>query len=103
MADSDVQLEEEIRRGEHARQIVEDDLFRETVSAMREALISGIQRSAFIDEKLREKLCQRLALLEDLVGQLKTHMETGKFAAEEIRQKSLREKVLSMAQRAVNW
>jgi len=91
--------EEELIRAGQAREILENGLFKEAVSAMREAFILGIQRSAFTDEKLREKLCQRLALLDDLVGQFKTHMETGKLAEETIRRRTVAERIKA----AVNW
>ena len=85
--------EEEIVRAGQAQEILEHPLFREAVSEIEKALLTGIHRSAFTDEKLREKLSQRYALLQDLVGQLKTHMETGKLAEETIRRRSIAQKV----------
>ena len=85
--------EEELVRAGKAREILAEPLFKESVSVIREALIEGIRRSAFTEEKLREKLCQRLALLEDLVVQLQTVMETGKLAEETIRQKTISERI----------
>lgn len=85
--------EEELVRAGKASEILTEPLFKEAVETIREALITGIQRSAFTDEKLREKLCQRLALLEDILGQLRTVMETGKMAEETIRQRSLSERL----------
>ena len=92
----ELSLEEQLIRAERARQILEDDLFKEAVRAIEEALLSGIQRSAFLDAPLREKLCQRYALLGDLIGQFRTHMETGQLAAEELRQKTMRERALQV-------
>jgi len=89
--------EQEVARGGKAREILAEPLFKEAISTIREALISGIQRSAFTEEKLREKLCQRLALLEDLVSQLQTVMESGKLAEETIRQRSIVEKIRAAA------
>jgi len=94
-----VSPEEELVRAGKAREILAEPLFKECVSVIREALIAGIRRSAFTEEKLREKLCQRLALLEELVGQLQTVMETGKLAEETIRQKTISERIKA----AVNW
>jgi hypothetical protein len=62
--------EEELVRAGKAEQILAEPLFKESITIIREALIDGIRRSAFTEDKLREKLCQRLALLEELVGQL---------------------------------
>jgi hypothetical protein len=86
-------LEEELVRAGKAEQILAEPLFKECVTTIREALIDGIRRSAFTEDKLREKLCQRLALLEELVGQLQTVMETGKLAEETIRQKTIAERI----------
>ena len=83
--------EEEVRRAERAKQIINDEIFTSAVAAIREAMLMGIRHSAFKDAELREKLCQRYALLEDLVGQIETVMETGELAQEEIRRKSLLE------------
>lgn len=83
--------EEEVRRGERARQILNDDVFSSAVNSLRDAMLIGIRNSAFKDEKLREKICQRYSLLEDLVGQIQSIMETGEMAQEEIRRKSLLE------------
>lgn len=85
--------EEEVVRAGQAKEILENPLFRDAVKAIEEALLRGMHLSAFTDERLREKLCQRYALLQDLVGQLKTHMETGVLAQETIRRRTISEKV----------
>jgi len=72
--------EKEIRNAERARQIINDEVFREAVEKVEDALLAGIRRSAFADEKLREKLCARYALLHDLLGCLQSTMETGVLA-----------------------
>ena len=81
--------EEEIKRAERARQILNDDIFSEAVNQIREALFRGIRDSAFKDDELREKLCQRYAILEDLLGQLHSTMETGQLAQAELERQSL--------------
>ena len=85
--------EEELVRAGQAREILEHHLFREAVKDIETALLAGIHRSAFSDEKLREKLAQRYALLQDLLGQFRTHMETGKLAEETIRRKTMAERI----------
>jgi hypothetical protein len=85
--------EEEIGRAAEARFILENNLFKEAVKEVREAIITGIERSAFTDEKTREKLAQQLVSLTAVVNKLQSHMETGKFAEESIRQQSIRERV----------
>lgn len=77
-------LEKEVRRAERAKQIINDEVFQAAVSSLRDALLLGIRQSAFKDEKLREKLCARYALLEELVTQLQAVMETGAMAKEQL-------------------
>lgn len=86
--------EEEISRAERARQLLDDELFKESVSAVRNALISGIERSAITDATLREKLGQQLIALSGVLSILVTHMETGRLAQEELKQRATRKKVL---------
>lgn len=80
--------EEEIGRADEARFILENHLFKDAVEEVRAALISGIERSAFTDEKMREKLCQQLVSLTTVVNTLKTHMETGKLAVETLKRRA---------------
>ncbi len=79
--------EDEIQRAVRAGQILGDDLFKEAVKEVREALITGIERSAFTDEKLREKLSQQLVAVSAVVNKLQAHMETGKLAEEGIKRR----------------
>jgi hypothetical protein len=79
--------EEELQRAEEAKQILKNTLFKDAVQAVEEALLNGIKRSPMKESDLREKLCQQLIALEAVVGQLKTHMETGKLAAETIKRR----------------
>ena len=85
--------EEELSRAEDARQLLERGIFAEAVKEVEAALLDGIRRTAFTDEKLREKLCQRYALLEDVVGQLRTYIETGRLAEETIKQRTFMERM----------
>jgi hypothetical protein len=80
--------EEEIGRAQEANFILENPLFKEAVAEVRQALIDGIERSAFTDEKLREKLAQQLVSVTAVVNKLKSHMETGKLAEEAIRRRT---------------
>lgn len=80
--------EEEIQRASQAENILKDPLFKEAVRAVEEALLNGIKRSPLKEADLREKMCQQMIALEAVVGQLRTHMETGKLAAETIKRRS---------------
>lgn len=86
-------LEQEVRDGGKAKEILGNEIFQMAVKTLEEALLIGIRQSAFKDEDLREKLCHRYALLFDLIGQLQTIMETGELAQEQIKRQTLAEKV----------
>jgi hypothetical protein len=72
--------EEEVRRAGKAKEILDAEVFQDAVSAVEEALLLGIRRSAFKDSELREKLCQQYMLLHNVLDQLRTHIETGRLA-----------------------
>lgn len=86
-------LEEEVRLGAKAAELLNNEAFKKAFNTVEEALLLGIKQSAFKDAELREKLCQRYALLYDLVTQISSVMETGQMAAEQIKQQTLAEKV----------
>lgn len=79
--------EEELGRAAEAEFILGNQLFKESVKEVRDALISGIERTAFTDEKTREKLCQQLVSLTAVINKLQGLMETGKLARETIKRR----------------
>ena len=89
--------QEELDRADRARRILEDDIFRDAIQQMEQALLGGICRAGIADDRLRDKLAVRYAVLQDLVACLKTTMETGKLAAHQLSmdeaQRSLKERV----------
>ena len=90
--------EEELQRAARAESILGDDLFKDAVREIEEALLNGIRMSAFKDAELREKLCQQYTLLHSLVGQFRTYMETGKLA-----EATLKQRVREGIRKVVNW
>ena len=90
--------EEELQRAARAESILGDDLFKDAVREIEEALLSGIRQTAFKDAELREKLCQQYTLLHSLIGQFRTHMETGKLA-----EATMQQRLKAGLKRAVNW
>lgn len=91
--------EDEIARAGEAQAILRNPLFKEAVKEVREAIITGIERSAFTDEKTREKLSQQLVALTAVVNKLESHMETGKLAEETVRRQTIGDRI----KQAVNW
>lgn len=89
--------QEEIERAERARQILSDSFFKEHVAQIDLALQEAIRKTAFVDEKLREKLTHRWTALHDVLAALRSTMETGKLAAKQL---EIEEQQRSWAQRA---
>ena len=81
--------EEEVRRAGKAREILENEMFKESFAAIESAILMGLRQSALKDAEMREKLVARYDILHTLRDQLQSHMESGVLALEEIRQKSL--------------
>ena len=72
--------EEEIRRAEKAKQIVESEVFKEAFNEVERVLLDGIRRAPFKDNELREKLCQQYTALHTIRDQIKSYIESGKLA-----------------------
>jgi hypothetical protein len=81
--------EQELQRAERARQILEDELFSSAVLAIESTLLIGIAKAPIKDREMREMLSIRYSVLHDLLGQLKTHMESGVLAKETLRQRAV--------------
>lgn len=91
MADSALTPEQEIIRAGKAREVLENELFSEAVSAVREGIRVARLNSAVTAVDLREKLWAQEQALEAILKHLKTHMESGQLAEEELRRKTLLE------------
>ena len=79
--------QEELQRAVRAEQILGDDLFKEAVKEVEEAIIRGIRLSPIKDAELREKLCQQLMQLHAVIGQIRSYIETGKLAEEMVKRR----------------
>ncbi len=79
--------EQELERAGRAEFILGDELFKEAVKEVEQALLSGIKRSPIKDAELREKLCQQLIQLEAIVSSLWSYMETGRLAQETVKRR----------------
>lgn len=72
--------ETEIRRGEHAAQLLNDELLTEAFAFIEQELTQQWQNSPARDHEGREKLWLSLKLLQKVHGHLVSVLETGKFA-----------------------
>lgn len=74
------QTELEIRRGEHAATLLNDELLTEAFAFIAQELTNQWQNSPARDNEGREKLWLSLKLLSKVRGHLTSVLETGKFA-----------------------
>ena len=72
--------EEELRRADKAKQLLDSDVFKEAFSEVETVLLDGIRRAPFKDAELREKLCQQYTALHTIRDQMRSYIESGKLA-----------------------
>ncbi len=77
--------QEEILRGEDAKQIYNHPMFKEAVQTVRNGLTGGMERSALGDESTHHRLVIALQLLGQIERALVQVMETGDMAALQVR------------------
>lgn len=71
---------EELRRGEQARQLLQNELYQDAVTQVRQAIIDKWMQAPLRDREGHHELKIMLKLLGDLTGYIQTTMETGKMA-----------------------
>ena len=76
-------LDDEIRRAESARQVLDHPLYKESFDTLRTEIVQQWETSPAADTEGREKLWLMLKLLERSQAHLQSLMETGKLAAVE--------------------
>ena len=81
--------EEEIRRAGRAREILDNEMFKEAVAAIEEAIRNARLNSSAKDVEFREKLYAQELALTSVIRNLQTFMESGQLAEEEIRRRSM--------------
>ncbi len=74
--------EQEITRGNKAKQILEDTLFVESVQTIRTELMNEWLNSDEKNSEQRENIFRMRRMLEVVLMQLKSVMETGKLATQ---------------------
>jgi hypothetical protein len=72
---------EEIIRGHAAQDLLDNPLFKDAVSAIRDGIVSKIADSAMGDEKTHNRLAIALQIINQIERQLITHIQTGRMAA----------------------
>ena len=72
--------EQEIDRAGRAHEILDNEVFKDAVSQIEDALLSGIKRAPLKDAELRERICAQIVALETILNALRTTIDTGKLA-----------------------
>lgn len=73
-------LEEEVKQGKHAKEILDNPLYTQAFDGIREALIEQIESCALKDDQLRNQLMISLQLLKQIKTSFDQTIETGKLA-----------------------
>ena len=73
-------VSEEIRRGEQARQLIENELYKEAIDKVKQGIIDKWMSAPLRDREGHHELKIMLKLLDELTGYINTTMETGKLA-----------------------
>jgi|TARA_X000000950_G_C13736246_1_gene586476 hypothetical protein len=71
--------EEELKKSEQAKKILEDPIFIEANDKLKKELMDEIVNSPIRDTEAREKLYFMIKMHESVLNQLKSIMETGKL------------------------
>ena len=71
----------EIKRGERASEVLENELYKEAVTKVREGIIKSMAISPLGDSETHNRLVIALQLLAQIEKQLTDVMTTGKMAA----------------------
>ncbi len=79
--------EEEIARGEKARQVLEDPLVRGALDDIKQSIIQQWSKCPVKDTDLKERLWGLFNAADKFEEILKTHIETGKMARIQVEQK----------------
>ena len=77
-------LEKEKQRGQRAKQILEDEIFAEAVQKVSAELRQEWLNSPIRDTEGREKIYMMEKMLNVLLVQLRSVLETGKLASKQI-------------------
>jgi hypothetical protein len=72
---------EEIKRGEQAAVVLDNPLYQEAITKVRESIVASMTNSPLGDEKTHNRLVIALQLLNQINKQLTDVMQTGKLAS----------------------
>ena len=80
--------EEEVRRGQNAERIINDELFKESFNYLRKLYLSEWEHSPVRDPEARERLWMAIKILSTVENHITTTMQTGKLADRQLEELS---------------
>ena len=80
---------EEVIRGHQAEDLLNNPLFKDAITAVRDGIVQSIASSPMGDEKTHNRLAIALQIVNQVEKQLITHVQTGKMAALSIKDGSI--------------
>lgn len=78
--DNDMRLDEDVERGVHAHQVLNNPIYREAMVAIRAQLFSQFEQTKFRDHDERDEAWRKLQAINAIEGHLARVMQTGKLA-----------------------
>ena len=79
--------EQEIWRAEKARQFLEDEMIKAALDGIRDAIIEQWSNTPIKDTDMREKTWMMFNIHKNFIERLREHIETGKLASLQMKQK----------------
>lgn len=78
------QLAEELRKSGRAKEVLENEVFKDAVRKIEEALLAGMRGAAIQDDKLRLRLLDKYECLYAIVEEIRSVVNTGELAKEQL-------------------
>ena len=77
-------LEEEMQRGERAKQILNDPLYNEVMDQLKADIVSRIEQADFRDDQSQSRLVLTLQLMKAFRRKFEHVLETGQLAESQL-------------------
>lgn len=91
--DAEQRLAEEIRLAGKAENVLKSEAFKTAFNHVEQALLGAMKSAPIADERLRLRLLDKFECLHALHDCLQSMVDTGLMAEEQLRQKSIADRV----------
>lgn len=86
---------EEIYRGDEAKRILEHPLFKGAIENVKDGIVAAMSKSPMGDSETHNRLVIALQLLHQIEKRLMDHIETGKMAEIQLKDKNFLQRVVN--------